>query len=134
MPSPYAPPATVFEARVESTTESPLPPRSGYLLANFLLGLAGLAQFVIASFGVLGVFSYLTASPSNPEGYEAIICAVVLFPFSIVVMLISALLYRAKRTQIYLPIRWWLAIASSLPTLMLTISIALPFFFGGIHW
>lgn len=126
MSSPDEPTAATSESRAESK-----PAESGYLIANFVIGLVGLFQLCFASLGALGVFSYVTAAPSNPEAYQANVAAIAVFPMSIGVILISAFAYRAVRARVYKPVRRWFAITSFLPLLMVIASFVVPLFFDG---
>jgi hypothetical protein len=126
MSFPLNPPAETSESR-----PAPGPPKSGYLIANFLFVLAGCFQLFFASGGALGVYAYATASPSQPEAYQANIAAIAVFPLSLGLALIGAFAYRVLRTRVYKPVGWWFAVTSLLPLLMVIASFVVTIFFDG---
>lgn len=118
-------------AETNDLRTAPEPPKSGYLIANFLFSLAGCFQLFLASGGALGVYSYATASPSQPEAFQANVAAVGVFPLSLGLMLIGALAYRALRTRVFKPVGWWFAVTSVLPFLMVVASFVVTLFVDG---
>lgn len=99
--------------------------------ANFVIGLAGFVQLILASLGAFGVYAYAAAPPSHPEAYQANVAAVAVFPLSIALTLVSAIVCRSRQMQISKPVRRWSVFTSLLPLLMVIVSFVVPIFFDG---
>ena len=106
---------------------------SGYLLANFLLGLACFAQVSLSVLGTIGIYGYLAASITgkNSEGYMGIVAPLALLPASVVILLAAGTVLLVANQKVSKPLRRSLWICSGLPVLALIVSLLVPLVFDG---